>query len=187
MRPWHSMFPEADIFTLIADPESDSRQVLRGRRITQSFLARIPWSNRLHRHLLPLYPMAVEQLDLRGYDLVITSDAGTDEGGDRGTRGGPYLLLPCPDAIYMEPIPRVSQRTFRSCEVRVLSLCALCQGLGFRRCAARVAVCCQLRECVRSYSSILFTAKPGPLSTRRYFLSRAWKRPWTTVTSRSGG
>ncbi len=55
-------------------------RVFKGHRITQSFLGRIPWSGKFHRHLLPLYPMAVEQLDLRGYDLVITSDAGPMKG-----------------------------------------------------------------------------------------------------------
>jgi glycosyltransferase involved in cell wall biosynthesis len=74
-----SMFPAADIFTLIADAQLIPPS-LRNRSIKQSFLARIPWSNRLHRHLLPLYPLAVEQLDLRGYDLVITSDAGPVKG-----------------------------------------------------------------------------------------------------------
>jgi glycosyltransferase involved in cell wall biosynthesis len=74
-----SIFPDADIFTLIADPKSISPQ-LKGRRITQSFLGRLPWSGKLHRHLLPLYPMAVEQLDLQDYDLVITSDAGPMKG-----------------------------------------------------------------------------------------------------------
>jgi glycosyltransferase involved in cell wall biosynthesis len=73
------IFPDADIFTLVADPGLIPRS-LRNRRIQQSFLARIPWSGRLHRHLLPLYPLAVEQLDLRGYDLVITSDAGPMKG-----------------------------------------------------------------------------------------------------------
>src|SRR5271154_5903601 len=73
------MFPGADIFTLIADPKSISAS-LRGRQITESFLGRIPWAGRFHRHLLPLYPLAVEQLDLRGYDLVITSDAGPMKG-----------------------------------------------------------------------------------------------------------
>ena len=74
-----SMFPDADIFTLIADQESIPAS-LRSRRITQSFLGRLPWPGRFHRHLLPLYPLAVEQLDLRGYDLVITSDAGPMKG-----------------------------------------------------------------------------------------------------------
>lgn len=74
-----SMFPDADIFTLIADPKSIPPK-LKGRRITQSFLGRLPWSRKLHRHLLPLYPIAVEQLDLQDYDLVITSDAGPMKG-----------------------------------------------------------------------------------------------------------
>jgi glycosyltransferase involved in cell wall biosynthesis len=74
-----SMFPDADIFTLLTAPGLVPSS-LRNRRITQSFLARIPWSDRLHRHLLPLYPLAVEQLDLRGYELVITSDAGPMKG-----------------------------------------------------------------------------------------------------------
>lgn len=74
-----SMFPDADIFTLIADPRFTPSS-LQSHRITRSFLGRIPWSGRLHRHLLPLYPMAVEQLDLRGYGLVVTSDAGPMKG-----------------------------------------------------------------------------------------------------------
>ena len=84
-----SMFPGADIFTLLADPPSIPAS-LRGRCITQSFLARIPWSHKLHRHLLPLYPMAVEQLDLRDYDLVITSDAGPMKG-----------VLVAPEAVHI--------------------------------------------------------------------------------------
>jgi glycosyltransferase involved in cell wall biosynthesis len=74
-----SLFPDADIFTLIADPACIPAS-LRGRRIEQSFLARIPAAHRFHRQLLPFYPLAVEQLDLRGYDLVISSDAGPMKG-----------------------------------------------------------------------------------------------------------
>jgi glycosyltransferase involved in cell wall biosynthesis len=74
-----SMFPDADIFTLIADPRSIPPS-LQSHRITESFLARIPWSSRFHRYLMPFYPMAVEQLDLRGYGLVLTSDAGPMKG-----------------------------------------------------------------------------------------------------------
>jgi glycosyltransferase involved in cell wall biosynthesis len=74
-----SLFPDADIFTLIADPACIPES-LKGRRIQQSLLAHIPGARRLHRHFLPLYPLAVEHLDLRGYDLVITSDAGPMKG-----------------------------------------------------------------------------------------------------------
>jgi glycosyltransferase involved in cell wall biosynthesis len=74
-----SMYPEADIFTLVSSPAGIPAS-LRSHRITQSFLARLPFSARIYRQLLPLFPMAVEQLDLSDYDLVISSDAGPMKG-----------------------------------------------------------------------------------------------------------
>jgi glycosyltransferase involved in cell wall biosynthesis len=74
-----SMFPSADIFTLFLDEEKLS-PALQGRKITSSFLDRIPGARRVHRHCLPLYPLGVEMLDLSGYDLVITSDSGPMKG-----------------------------------------------------------------------------------------------------------
>lgn len=74
-----SLFSEAEIFTLVADapgiPEG-----LRGRRLHTSFLQRIPLAKNYHRHMMPLYPMGTEGLDLRGFDLVISSDSGPVKG-----------------------------------------------------------------------------------------------------------
>jgi glycosyltransferase involved in cell wall biosynthesis len=80
-----SMFPEADIFTLVASPKGVP-QSLQGRQITQSFLGRLPLASKLYRHLLPLYPLAVEQLNLSNYDLIISSDAGPMKGVIVGPR-----------------------------------------------------------------------------------------------------
>jgi glycosyltransferase involved in cell wall biosynthesis len=74
-----SMFPGADVFTLFLD-ERKLPPALRGRKITSSFLDRMPGARKVHRHCLPLYPLAVEMLDLSGYDLVITSDSGPMKG-----------------------------------------------------------------------------------------------------------
>ncbi|MGE5111005.1 MAG: glycosyltransferase [Acidobacteriaceae bacterium] len=73
------LFPEADLFALIADPEVMAPD-LRRRKITTSFLSKLPGSPRLRRYLLPLYPYALEQFDLRGYDLVISSESGPAKG-----------------------------------------------------------------------------------------------------------
>ena len=73
------MFPNADIFTLFLDQKKLS-PALRGRKITASFLDRMPGARKVHRHCLPLYPLATEMLDLSGYDLVITSDSGPMKG-----------------------------------------------------------------------------------------------------------
>lgn len=70
------LFPQADIFTLFCDPSALTPE-LRRHKITTSFL------NPFRRHytsLLPLMPMALESLDLRGYDLVISSESGPAKG-----------------------------------------------------------------------------------------------------------
>src|SRR5216684_2875473 len=72
------IFPQADLFALMADEETTAR--FAGHRVTTSFLQRVPGSHRFHRHMLPLCPIALEQFDLRGYDLVISSESGPAKG-----------------------------------------------------------------------------------------------------------
>lgn len=74
-----SLYPQADLFALVADP-AQVPDSLRSRKLSTSFLDRLPFARRAYRHLLPLYPLAVEQLDLTGYDLVLTSDSGPMKG-----------------------------------------------------------------------------------------------------------
>ena len=70
------LLPDADIFTLFCDPAALSPE-LRRHRITASFLNP---ARRWYRSLLPLMPMALESFDLRGYDLVISSESGPAKG-----------------------------------------------------------------------------------------------------------
>ncbi len=70
------MFPDADIFTLFYDPEAVS-DVIRSRRVTASYLN--PF-RRHYRSLLAWMPSALESFDLRGYDLVISSESGPAKG-----------------------------------------------------------------------------------------------------------
>ena len=70
------MFPDADLFTLFYDPSRVSRSI-RAHRVRVSKLQPL---RRWYRSLLPLMPMALEDLDLRGYDLVISSESGPAKG-----------------------------------------------------------------------------------------------------------
>ena len=70
------LLPDADIFTLFCDPATLSDEVRR-HRITTSFLNPL---RRGYRSLLPLMPMALESFDLRGYDLVVSSESGPAKG-----------------------------------------------------------------------------------------------------------
>jgi glycosyltransferase involved in cell wall biosynthesis len=70
------LLPDADIFTLFCDPETLS-PIVRSHRIVTSFLNRL---RSRYRSLLPLMPMALESFDLRGYDLVVSSESGPAKG-----------------------------------------------------------------------------------------------------------
>lgn len=70
------LLPDADIYTLFYDPASVS-PTIRSHRITSSFLQPL---RRHHRSLLPLMPMALENFDLRGYDLILSSESGPAKG-----------------------------------------------------------------------------------------------------------
>lgn len=74
-----SLLPSAEIFTLLLDPDT-LPQTLRSRTLHTSFLQKLPLARRAHRHMLPLYPAATESLDLRGFDLVVSSDSGPVKG-----------------------------------------------------------------------------------------------------------
>lgn len=68
------MWPEADVFTTVYDPEGTEGR-FASRAVQTSFLQRLRPSARTFRALLPLYPAAVESFDLDWYDLVISSSS----------------------------------------------------------------------------------------------------------------
>ena len=73
-------YPQADVFSLVDFlPESD-RGMLGGRRVRTSIIQHLPWARKRFRAYLPLMPLAVEQLDVSGYDLVISSSHAVAKG-----------------------------------------------------------------------------------------------------------
>ncbi len=66
------LYPNADLFTLV-HARGRVSPVIERHRVRVSVLGRLPRAERVYRHLLPLFPFAVEQYDLDGYDLVISS------------------------------------------------------------------------------------------------------------------
>ncbi len=74
-----NMYPQADIFTLVYDPVV-LPDAIKSHKITGSFLQKLPQSKRYYRALLPFYPLALEQLRLDDYDLVISQESGAAKG-----------------------------------------------------------------------------------------------------------
>jgi glycosyltransferase involved in cell wall biosynthesis len=83
------LYPDADIFTHVYAAERMS-DVIRSHSVRTTFISRLPWARRLYQSYLPLMPLALEQLDLRAYDLVISSESGPAKG-----------ILTRPDAVHV--------------------------------------------------------------------------------------
>ena len=74
------VFPGADLFALVHDPEALRGTPLEGVPVRTSFIQSLPKAREKYRTYLPLMPLAVEQFDLRSYDVVLSSNHAVAKG-----------------------------------------------------------------------------------------------------------
>ena len=161
------LFPQADLFALVADRKTLSPE-LQKHKLTTSFLQTLPGSRRWHRYMLPLYPLAVEQFDLRGYDLVISSESGPGERCAHGAGDLPYLLLPHANEVRLEFLPGIQKRK-RTGAGKKDSFCAngtLYAPVGPGERGTRGSFCGNLPQCGRARQKILSAGRGGDLPAR---------------------
>src|SRR5918998_3994484 len=73
-------FPQADIYALVHDPAGLKGTPLEGVTVQTSFIQSLPKAKAKYQSYLPLMPLAVEQFDLRPYDLVLSSSHAVGKG-----------------------------------------------------------------------------------------------------------
>lgn len=83
------LFPQAHLYTLIYIPGSVS-PVIEQMPIQTSFIQNLPFSKKSYRRYLPLFPMAIERFNLKGYDLVISCSHCVAKG-----------VIPSPSALHI--------------------------------------------------------------------------------------
>jgi glycosyltransferase involved in cell wall biosynthesis len=75
-----SLFPEADLFSLVDFLPESERPRLLGKVAKTSFVQKLPFARRRYRSYFPIMPIAVEQFDLSEYDLIISSSHAVAKG-----------------------------------------------------------------------------------------------------------
>jgi len=73
-------YPQADLFAVADFLPDEDRGFLRGKVPTTTFVQHLPWAPKRYRAYMPLMPLAVEQLDLSAYDVVISSSHAVAKG-----------------------------------------------------------------------------------------------------------
>jgi glycosyltransferase involved in cell wall biosynthesis len=98
------LFPQAHLYTLIYIPGSVS-SIIEKMPIKTSFVQNLPFSKKNYRKYLPLFPMAVERFNLKGYDLIISCSHCVAKGiiPSPGSLHISYMLTPMRYAWDMYP------------------------------------------------------------------------------------
>ena len=73
------IYPQSDIFALFGEKKNLSKNLIE-RKITFTFLNRIPFIKRIYRYTFFLWPIAIENIDLSNYDLVISVSSSVAHG-----------------------------------------------------------------------------------------------------------
>lgn len=75
------VFPNARVFALVDFLSNEQRQqIVKGKHIQTSFIQKLPFSKSKFRNYLALMPLAIEQLDVSAYDIVISSSHAVAKG-----------------------------------------------------------------------------------------------------------
>ncbi|MBT9550773.1 MAG: glycosyltransferase [Hydrogenophaga sp.] len=76
------LYPEADLYVHVCDEALVRKTLGEGFKglVVTTFIARLPGAAKHYQKYLPLMPVALEQLDLSAYDLVISSESGPAKG-----------------------------------------------------------------------------------------------------------
>nr|WP_314118467.1 glycosyltransferase family 4 protein [uncultured Campylobacter sp.] len=76
-----NIWDDFEIYSLIDFLKgADRDKILKGKHAHTSFIQKLPFAKDKYRNYLPLFPLAIEQFDLSGYDVVLSSSHAVAKG-----------------------------------------------------------------------------------------------------------
>lgn len=79
LESFMDLFPDAPIYTIISDLSKMSKKI-QTANVRNSFIQTIPFSKKHYKKMISLFPLAIEQFDLREYDLILSSSSAFAKG-----------------------------------------------------------------------------------------------------------
>jgi glycosyltransferase involved in cell wall biosynthesis len=74
------VYPDAELFSLVDFIDEDQREFILNKQVTTSLIQKLPFAKKKYRSYLPFMPLAIEQLDVSNYDIVISSSHAVAKG-----------------------------------------------------------------------------------------------------------
>ena len=74
------VFPKSDLFAVIDFLNDDARAKMLNKHAHTTFIQSLPFAKTKYRNYLPFMPLAIEQLDVSDYDIVLSSSHAVAKG-----------------------------------------------------------------------------------------------------------
>lgn len=76
-----NIWKDADLFALVDFLNEEQRNIiLKGKKANTTFIQKLPLARKKHRYYLPLFPTAIDRLNLSDYKLIISSNHAVSKG-----------------------------------------------------------------------------------------------------------
>lgn len=73
LKEFNKLYDDADVYSIVDFLTSQDREnILDGKQTTNSFIQKFPFAKKHFRKYISLFPLAIENLDLKGYDVVLS-------------------------------------------------------------------------------------------------------------------
>lgn len=73
-------YPNADLFAVVDYLSPNDRKIIANKHAKTTFIQNLPFAKKLYRSYLPWMPIAIEQLDVSSYDLIISNSHAVAKG-----------------------------------------------------------------------------------------------------------
>ncbi|WP_288361214.1 glycosyltransferase family 4 protein [Klebsiella variicola] len=74
------LYPEADLYAVIEFLHEENKKFIHNKKVNTTFIQSLPWAKKKYQNYLPLMPFAVEQLDVSGHDIILSSSHAVAKG-----------------------------------------------------------------------------------------------------------
>ena len=112
------LFPDATLFTLLHEKGRVS-ETIEEMRIRTSFIQYMPGGLKHYRHFLPLFPKAIEQFDLRSFELIVSSSHCVAKGVKPGPESYHFSYVHAPMRYVWDAFDTYFRRPGTSWQTRV--------------------------------------------------------------------
>lgn len=74
VESFKNIYPESNVFTIVDFlNDQDRDKILKGGKSRTTFIQKLPFAKKIHRYYFPLFPFAIEQLDVSEHDVILSS------------------------------------------------------------------------------------------------------------------